>query len=128
MTQCLVTKDTPAVFVYSGSAPSHKLPYLSALFPKSKFVLVDPNEHYLMYGDQDQYCDEHIDKMLYFVAGAGQWEPWKDMMDFNAGTVTYDAVTYPTRMMITRNGMSIILASTANDLFGPMQIAMFTPA
>jgi hypothetical protein len=72
MTQCLPTKDSEAIFIYAGSSPSNKLPYLAGLFPRAKFVLVDPNEHYLMYGDTDQYNDEHIDKMLYFVAGANK--------------------------------------------------------
>jgi hypothetical protein len=72
MTQCLAAKDTPAIFIYAGSSPSNKLPYLANLFPQAKFVLVDPNEHYLMYGSSDQYDEEHIDKMLYFVAGANK--------------------------------------------------------
>ena len=52
--------------IYAGAAPSNKIPMLSALFPDVHFVLVDPNEVYALWGAQDQYDEEHIDKFLYF--------------------------------------------------------------
>ena len=30
--------------IYAGAAPGAHIPYLSFLFPKHKFILVDPNE------------------------------------------------------------------------------------
>jgi hypothetical protein len=70
MTECLPAHDSEAIFVYAGSAPSNKISYLAELFPRAKFVLVDPNEHYVKFGAVDQYDSAHIDEFLYFVAAA----------------------------------------------------------
>jgi hypothetical protein len=76
LTLCLARADSPATVVYAGSAPSNKLGILLHMFPRVKFVLVDPNEHLVMFprfgGDQtDQYSPEHIDKFLFFRPAAG---------------------------------------------------------
>src|SRR5437016_2478052 len=56
LTECLARPDTPAIVVYAGSAPSNKIAYLAELFPAVKFVLVDPNEHFVKYGrGENQY-------------------------------------------------------------------------
>jgi len=61
-------KDTPAIVVYAGSAPSNKIYFLAKMFPRVKFVLVDPNEHYIMFSGGSQYDDKWINKCLYFRA------------------------------------------------------------
>jgi hypothetical protein len=86
LTLVLEKHDTPAYVVYAGSAPSHKLSILLNLFPNVKFILVDPNEHQIMYPDysvalrsgkpmmhrlRSQYDPEHITEMVYFTAAAG---------------------------------------------------------
>lgn len=59
-------KNQRAVVVYAGSAPSNKLQYLATLFPNVTFVLVDPNEHFIMYPGHKSHYD-HNDT-LYFCA------------------------------------------------------------
>lgn len=49
LTLCLKIHDAEGTVVYAGSAPSNKISYLARLFPKIKFVLVDPHEHYIMF-------------------------------------------------------------------------------
>lgn len=71
LTHCLNSADDQAIVVYAGSAPSNKISYLSELFPGVKFVLVDPNEHYVKFGDESQYSENHIDDFLYFRLGVG---------------------------------------------------------
>lgn len=68
LTNALENFDDKAIVIYAGSAPSNKLSYLSNLFPNVKFVLVDPNEHYIKYGDKDQYNPEYANEILYFVS------------------------------------------------------------
>jgi len=70
MTECLDNVNDKAIFVYAGSAPSNKISYLAELFPNSKFVLVDPNEHYVKFGEKDQYDDIHCAKFMYFTVGS----------------------------------------------------------
>jgi hypothetical protein len=63
--------------VYAGSAPSHKLGMLAAMFPNVKFVLIDPAEHYIMFdrcgaqGLTTQYSPNRVETLLYFKATAG---------------------------------------------------------
>lgn len=72
LTKVLPSQDTSAFIVYAGSSPSHKMAYLSSLFPAAKFIFIDPNEHYVMYPNKrDQYSDEHISDFLYFKTAAG---------------------------------------------------------
>lgn len=75
LTRVLPTRDdekATTFVVYAGSSPSHKMAYLSSLFPAVKFIFVDPNEHLVMYpGDTNQYSDEHLGDFLYFTTAAG---------------------------------------------------------
>jgi hypothetical protein len=54
------------IVIYAGSAPSNKLPLLMDMFPNVTFILVDPNEHYLLFSSGSQYEDLNIEKILYF--------------------------------------------------------------
>ncbi len=69
MTSCMNDNHDEMIFIYAGSAPSNKLSYLMELFPRSKFVLVDPNEHYIKYGKCDQYDVPYRNNIIYFQAG-----------------------------------------------------------
>lgn len=71
LTLCLKNKHDKSVVVYAGSSPSNKLSVLADHFPNVKFILVDPNEHLVMYGDEDQYNDKYIGQFLYFVVAEG---------------------------------------------------------
>jgi hypothetical protein len=46
--------DEEAIVIYAGSAPSNKLWLLLQLFPRVKFILVDPNEFYIYWGEYDK--------------------------------------------------------------------------
>lgn len=60
-------KDEPAIVIYAGSAPSNKIHNLAEMFKHVKFVLVDPNEHYVMYPDyKDMY--DHMNEFMFFKA------------------------------------------------------------
>ena len=59
-----------AYIIYAGSAPGNKALYLSELFPDLTFILVDPNVHFIMHGNKDQYDKEFIDRILYFKAAS----------------------------------------------------------
>lgn len=48
LTHYMKDRNDPATVIYAGSAPSMHLPYLASLFPKVRFILVDPNEHILI--------------------------------------------------------------------------------
>lgn len=56
------TANGRGTVVYAGSAPSMHLPYLAGLYPRLKFVLVDPNEHCLIMRDapHDRYGDTRV--------------------------------------------------------------------
>lgn len=57
--------NEPAIVVYAGSAPSNKIYQLSEMFRNIKFVLVDPNEHYVMYPNYtDMYT--HMQDFMFF--------------------------------------------------------------
>lgn len=78
LTHVLKTNLSPAWVVYAGSAPSHKLGILRSLFPRVKFILVDPHEHlinYPIYNDrvepESQYDSARADEILYFRTAAG---------------------------------------------------------
>lgn len=58
--------NPPKYVVYAGSAPGHKMGFLSDLFPAITFILVDPNAHNVRFGEQSHYHADHIDKFLYF--------------------------------------------------------------
>jgi hypothetical protein len=49
--EALHSRDSHAVVVYAGSAPSNKLSFISDMFPNVKFILVDPHEHLIKYAD-----------------------------------------------------------------------------
>jgi hypothetical protein len=51
LTKALQSRDSHAVVVYAGSAPSNKLSFISDMFPNVKFILVDPHEHLIKYAD-----------------------------------------------------------------------------
>lgn len=75
LTKVLPTSSSDAFIVYAGSSPSHKLVILLKMFPGVKFLLVDPNEHMLMwpsYTDRviTQY-NGHERDILYFKYAAG---------------------------------------------------------
>ena len=76
LTQFLNYKNDKAYVVYAGSAPSHKLGILQAMFPNVVFILVDPREHYIKYVSCDhmaetQYSPNNIDRHLYFKIADG---------------------------------------------------------
>lgn len=78
------------LLIYAGAAPSNKMPMLAELFPKTHFVLVDPNEIYAMWRDGDQYSSsQHIDEMLYFtVAQSAKNSPgYKMRVQMNSNPV-----------------------------------------
>ncbi len=66
VTDCLKSHLDKAIVMYAGSAPCNKLSYLTKIFPNVKWLLCDPNEHYVKYYNKDQY--DYVDTMLYFVA------------------------------------------------------------
>ena len=73
LTMYLKSNNDPCYVVYAGSAPSHKLGMLMALFPKTKFVLIDPAEHLIEYLAESgvretQYSPNRVDDQLYFWA------------------------------------------------------------
>lgn len=78
LTSVLPKKDTPCIVVYAGSSPCHKLGFLSELFPATKFVCVDPNEHLIMFDRSNQYSPKYMSKFLYFAAAAGDRFTIKD--------------------------------------------------
>lgn len=72
ITSVLKSKDDRAVFIYSGSAPSNKLPFFEKLFPNISWILIDPNEHVLMYpGSKTQYDKPFCDFTSYAKTGRG---------------------------------------------------------
>lgn len=71
LTSVLPKNDSPCIVVYAGSSPCHKLGFLSELFPATKFVCVDPNEHLIMFDQSNQYSSRYISKFLYFVVADG---------------------------------------------------------
>lgn len=70
LTHNLKSNKDQAIVIYIGSAPSHKLSYLAELFPNIKFVLVDPEEHLIKYGDKHSYNKEYMNETLYFTSSS----------------------------------------------------------
>lgn len=64
MIEYLDHKDEEAIVFYVGSAPSNKAYFLHELFPKVKFIFVDPNETRIYIGgfrdDHYNYVDKKI--------------------------------------------------------------------
>jgi hypothetical protein len=71
-----------ATVVYAGSAPSHKIPFLMAMFPNVQFILVDPNEHFFMNEPLHQYSPGEVDKYLYLAASTGSGPGHKKRMEY----------------------------------------------
>lgn len=72
LTLMLGKHDDAAVVIYAGSSPSHKLGILLEMFPNVKFILVDPNEHKIMYTRGNQYSDDAAASLLtYFKVAKG---------------------------------------------------------
>lgn len=74
LTSILNNHDDKAVVLYVGSAPATKIPLLNYYFPNVVFILVDPLEHILNYGDKTHYDnddldDDQKDKTLYIYSG-----------------------------------------------------------
>jgi hypothetical protein len=65
----LPQRDDPKYVIYAGGAPSMKLPMLAEMFPGVTFVLIDPNEHFLIYESGDMYADSNINRTYFFRAG-----------------------------------------------------------
>jgi hypothetical protein len=65
LTEILPSNKTSEIVVYAGSAPSNKIYYLHTLFPNVKFILVDPNEHFIFYPDGNHYESKHSSNVVY---------------------------------------------------------------
>lgn len=58
--------------IYAGSAPSNKIAFMENLYPNMRWILIDPNEHVLMYpNNKTQYDAPHSKKFLYLKCGRG---------------------------------------------------------
>jgi HrpA-like RNA helicase len=73
LTSILKNHDDSAVVLYVGSAPATKIPLLNYYFPNVVFILVDPLEHILNYGDKTHYDNDELeedqkDKTLYIYS------------------------------------------------------------
>jgi HrpA-like RNA helicase len=74
LTSILNNHDDSAVVLYVGSAPATKIPLLNYYFPNVVFILVDPLEHILNYGDKTHYNNDDLEedqknKTLYIYSG-----------------------------------------------------------
>ena len=65
LTEVLDDNKANATVIYAGSAPSNKIYYLSTLYPNVKFILVDPNEHFIMFEDGNHYESKKSDMVIY---------------------------------------------------------------
>lgn len=60
------------IVIYSGSAPSNKIAFMENFYPNIRWILIDPNEHVIMYPNKTtQYDEPHSSKFLYLKAGRG---------------------------------------------------------
>lgn len=119
--------------VYAGSAPGHKLGFLSEIFPHITFILVDPTPHNIRFGEQSHYHSDHIDKFLYFAyasdpanehrainlcrAGQFQFTPKKEsqsLLRMESITDTILSTTY--RFYVIEDYFTIDLAETLSAL------------
>ncbi len=66
LTKYSSTINDPAICVYAGSAPATKIPRLNQLFPGTKFILIDPNEHVLM--TPQTHFDRKDSETIYIMA------------------------------------------------------------
>jgi hypothetical protein len=72
LTEILPKHTTNSIVIYAGSAPSNKIYYLTTLFPNTKFIMVDPAEHFILLPDGNHYESKHSDKIVYLhVANKG---------------------------------------------------------
>lgn len=72
LTDYLSKFDEKVILVYSGSSPSHKMSYLSDMFPNLKVVMIDPNEHEVYFPNNgSQYQKEYVDTAVYFKCAPG---------------------------------------------------------
>jgi hypothetical protein len=66
LTNNLKSVNDEAYVIYAGSAPGNKNVHLSTLFPNVKFIFVDPEEHFFMMGEKNQYTSNEImNKIMY---------------------------------------------------------------
>jgi hypothetical protein len=69
LTECLTKHTDKAYVIYAGSAPSNKIDFLGQMFPNVVWILVDPNEHLIMFeGAKTQYDNQ---KVIYFKVAKG---------------------------------------------------------
>lgn len=63
----LSSYDEAAIVIYAGAAPSCKVWILHQLFPNVKFVLIDPNEFWIYWGEYDKphYTAVNDNKVVY---------------------------------------------------------------
>jgi phage gp46-like protein len=81
LTESLPTKDSRAWVVYAGAAPSVPVGLLASLFPKVRFLLVDPNPFYTanvhpvildannITGSAKEFLGEKTNKYIYILNG-----------------------------------------------------------
>ena len=61
------------IVIYSGSAPSNKIAFMENFYPNIRWILIDPNEHKLMYPDsKTQYDEPFCKSVVYAKASQGQ--------------------------------------------------------
>ena len=73
LTSVLNSATEKAMIIYCGSAPSNKLAFFENLFPNIRWILIDPNEHKLMYPDsKTQYDEPFCKSVVYAKASQGQ--------------------------------------------------------
>ena len=70
LTDVLSKHDEEAYIIYAGSAPGNKMGILHDMFPKVKFILVDPHDHLIMYRDKNHYDMPYSREVAYLRASS----------------------------------------------------------
>jgi hypothetical protein len=65
LTEVLSSPDEEKIVVYAGSAPGNKIYFLHTMFPNVRFILIDPNEHLILFPDGNHYESKMSNSIVY---------------------------------------------------------------
>lgn len=95
LVESLNSYEESVYVVYAGSAPGNKLGILHEMFPNVKFILVDPHDHLIMYGEKNHFDMPYRNEVVYLrTSTTNMWNVYNEqiinMWEDNTKVQTYN--------------------------------------
>ncbi len=95
------------VIIYAGAAPCNHLGYLMELFPRVKFVLVDPNDFLIYTSGRKNHFDVPNKKIVYLYAANGEpGETWNNNQDRDVYALSKNKIIECRKREIKKNKLT----------------------